>query len=283
MPVLNKTYTFTNSSGLPFTKTAEVLVGNVVRSSTLTETVNTLTISANIPDNEVTGEITIRVRLIVDNNGESCPKEIIDILPELFIEQWVSFHFRGQSKSLVFESNVRLNNPSFVNVFNSCVGIQYQLASGLGITNWTGIPQLTQAQLISALGTTSLPYSLRITVQDYTQGTDCGICLNYASTFLPANFQYNFQGISQDVVLYFDGSAKYQFVSATSNNGSTFVYNLIINNDVNDFTVGDLTTLAALNSAINAVPANQPYAVQVWVNYSGSNTSAIGTFVVNKI
>lgn len=283
MPVLNKTYTFDNTSGLPLTKTAEVLVGGAVRSSTLTETPTTLNVSANIPDNEVTGDITVRVRLIVDNGGTACPKEYIDVLPELLQEQLVSFHFRGEAKTLVFESNVRLNAPTFYNVFNSCVGVSYQLAPGTNITNWTPFPQLTLSQLTSQLATTSLPYSLRIVVQDYAQGSDCGICLNYSSTVLPANFQYEFRGISQDVVIYFDGSAKYQFVSAGTNNGSTLTYNLIVNNDVNDFVNADITTLANLNSAILAVPSGQPYAVQVWVSYSGTNTSAIGTFVVNRV
>ncbi|MCS7317154.1 MAG: hypothetical protein NZZ41_02375 [Candidatus Dojkabacteria bacterium] len=282
MPVINKTYTINNTTDFPITKTAEVLVDGVVKPSTVTETPTSLSITANIPDHEVTEDLVVRVR-ITTNIGTSCTKEYIDILPELLNELFVSFHFRGAAKSLVFESNSRLNYPEFHNVFNSCVGIQYQLAPGTGISNWDSYTQLTLSQLTHQLATLPTPYSLRVTVQDYAQGSDCGICLKYKSIAVPENFQYNFDDIARDVIIYFDGSAKYHFVSAGSNNGSTFNYNLIVNNDVNNFIYGNISTLSSLNSAISAVPVNQPYAVQVWVNYPIGVNSAIGTFVLNKI
>ena len=206
---------------------------------------------------------------------------LIDTQQQAYLEFFksISTHFRGEDKSKVITISDYNTSFRIDNIFNSCIGLQYKFSTTLN-PNWNLVPYISYTSLVSTINTTTVPFQIRVETQDYDLGSECGFCLSYKSLTPTTNVLYTFNGISQDVVVYFKD--KFNLVSATSNNGATFTYNLITNNNQSQFIQANLT-LAQLNTAINALPVLTEYAVLIYASYSGSNTSTNGTFVFNRL
>lgn len=281
MTTINKTYTFTNTSNLSIiNKTAEVRVGDEVKPSTVNVAGDNLTISATLTL-PIDGDITIRVQLDIGDENLICTKEVIDPLTELINFQFLSLHFRGNHKVNIIESNFKFRDISFHNIFDSCQGVSYKYAPQIGNIDWSSITESTVSQLQTLINNGPSSYSIRVEIQDYNQGSDCGICMNYFTQNPISSTTYTFQGISRDVVIWLNRKISIQSESTTS--GMNILgYALLDSSYANNLIGSNLVNRTTLNSQIASTSGE--YAIQLFVDYTDySGTISSGTVTLNNI
>jgi hypothetical protein len=192
-----------------------------------------------------------------------------------------SLHFRAGFLAVDMVFGNKITNLEFINIFSNSTGISYQVATGTN-PNWTLVGSTTSlTALDSAIA--ALPagaYSVRVNITGFASGSDSvGIFRYIPAVDILTAPQYQFTGISQDIWIGLDKLIKVNSLVSSVSPASSFRFAVAttqtqINSEVNY----NITSIAALNAIIAALPANTPYAVALYLNYQGTNKNDLVTF-----
>jgi hypothetical protein len=223
----------------------------------------------DIPVTNINGQTVTIPNLREKHRFEICLIPVPDL-------HFISLHFRGEKRAYVLQETSKLQGLVSFNIFNNATGLQYQYAPAHNVTDWTSYPFRTLAQLQSDINSGPSTYSIRVSISGYAVNSDAGIVLQHNVVGAPPPTVTTLTGISQDVIVWHTRRVTYNSVTASPT--ATLAYNLITSTGTS-LVEAPFANLTALNSAISALAIDAQFGVQIFVNYTGTNTSA--TLTIN--
>jgi hypothetical protein len=202
-------------------------------------------------------------------------------------QEQVSLHFRAEQNYAVWEADEIISNLTFFNLFGNLVDIKFKYAPTWGVINWGSFPYRTLAQIESDIAFNNVSqYSIYFEVGGFSQGSEGIGILQYIVPFVRLTvgcLTYNFRGITQDTLIGFRRKTVWNSVPVSPVNSATITFEFIPNLTamIQPITY-NITSFAALNAAI-AAHTGVEYAIGVYANYVGTNTTTTATFNFNYV
>ena len=193
-----------------------------------------------------------------------------------------TIHFRGDFRQRAIQFTDIMYELEVVNIFDALLNIRYQFSQE-ATPDWSNDllhPILNFSQMENLALNAAAPFWINFLAEGYTTGSDGFLLFNYRGPSTGGPMVLTYTGLSQDQYIGF--REKVALGTPTLSAGLGAFYN-VLSSPAQSFVEYPLTTIAAVNAAITALPAGIGYVVGVYANYAGATTSGTITIPITYL